>query len=256
MLHEFIQWLMLPISGIDVHNIAPEVSWHGRIMVLAWGVAVPAAVLVARYFKVTSRQDWPRELDNKFWWHTHRALNYLAACASVVAALLLWNRDGYEGVARTTHAWMGWCVVVFCLFQVLGGHLRGTKGGPTAPRCGVDGRVLDLHGDHYDMTRRRIVFERVHKGMGYSVLLLAVCTLLLGLWTADAPRWMWATLGLWWLLLAFCALRLQLSAKCLDTYQAIWGPSESLPGAAIKPVGWGIHRVSLSEGIEKKERSA
>lgn len=115
---------------------------------------------------------------------------------------------------------------------------------------------MDLHGDHYDMTRRRIVFERLHKGMGYSALLLALCTLLLGLWTADAPRWMWAGMAFWWTLLVFVAARLQLSGKCLDTYQAIWGPSASLPGAAIKPVGWGVHRISLPDEVKKMERSA
>ncbi len=44
MLDNLIMWLALPISGTADHLIAPVVSWHGRIMVAAWGLAVPVAV--------------------------------------------------------------------------------------------------------------------------------------------------------------------------------------------------------------------
>jgi len=83
---EVIDWLLLPLSGGLDHVVAPRVSWHGRLMVLAWGVAVPVAVLLARFFKVTPRQRWPEELDNTFWWHGHRFLSYVAVTLTAIAA--------------------------------------------------------------------------------------------------------------------------------------------------------------------------
>lgn len=43
-------------------------------MVVAWGVLLPLGILIARFFKVTPRQRWPAELDNKFWWYSHLTL--------------------------------------------------------------------------------------------------------------------------------------------------------------------------------------
>lgn len=247
MMNELLAWLALPWSGNPDHLIAPAVAWHGRLMVLAWGAAVPVAVLLARYFKVTPWQDWPRQLDHKFWWHGHRVLNYGAVVVSCAAAALVWSAQGYIGPARALHAWLGWTVVGLGLLQVLGGHLRGSKGGPTEPRLGPDGRVIDLHGDHYDMTRRRCAFEWVHKVLGYGALALTLVALLVGLWVADAPRWMWLGLAGWWLVLFAVAARFQRQGRCIDTYQAIWGTDPHHPGAAVGPIGWGVRRLGADK---------
>ena len=237
-------WLLSPISGAGHHAIGAAVSWHGRLMVMAWGFAVPGAILLARFFKVTARQDWPRRLDDKAWWHGHRALNYAAVLSTGVAVGLVWNGTGAPDGLRTLHGLMGWTIVLASGVQLVGGHLRGTKGGPTAPRRAQDGTVRDWHGDHYDMTPRRILFERIHKAVGYLALVVASATVLVGLRLADAPRWMWLGLAGWWLLLGAWAALLQSQGRCIDTYQAIWGPDPGLPGASVKPIGWGIRRAS------------
>ena len=36
--------------------------------------------------------------------------------------------------------------------------------------------------------------------------------------------------------------RLQRQGRCIDTYQAIWGPDPRHPGNRLKPVGWGVRR--------------
>lgn len=238
------EWLLLPASGAGGHALATAVAWHGRLMVVAWSVAVPLAIIAARFFKVTPAQRWPDELDNKAWWHGHRALNYLAVAALLVSVVLVWGRNGYSGSLRDLHGWLGWTIVVTALLQVTGGLLRGSKGGPTAPRYDPDGRVLDLRGDHYDMTPRRILFERIHKSLGYLALLLGFMATLTGLRVADAPRWMWLALCLWWLALLAGAAWLQRSGRCLDTYQAIWGPDPVHPGNSLAPIGWGVHRAT------------
>ena len=64
-----LDWLATPLSGAMVHDIEPVVSWHARLMVLAWGVLLPLGALAARFFKVLPGQDWPRVLDARPWWH-------------------------------------------------------------------------------------------------------------------------------------------------------------------------------------------
>ncbi|MBN8490271.1 MAG: cytochrome b [Gammaproteobacteria bacterium] len=213
-------------------------------MVLAWSLAVPTAVLLARFFKVTPGQRWPQELDNPTWWHGHRIANYLAVLLTALALALIARGAGLAGPARTLHAALGWSVAALALVQLLSAHLRGSKGGPTAPRRHPDGRVRDLRGDHYDMTPRRILFEAVHKGAGYLVLLLALASTATGLRQADAPRWMVLLIGLWWSVLAVAFIIWQRRGRCLDTYQAIWGPGHEHPGHAVGPVGPGIRRAA------------
>jgi hypothetical protein len=124
---------------------------------------------------------------------------------------------------RLTIAAIGW-------LQVIGGWLRGTKGSPTTP------------GDHYDMTRRRLLFEATHKHLGWLALPLVILATSIGLFLADAPRWMALILGFWWLLLIAAFAMLQRSGLCIDTYQAIWGPDPVHPGNQRKPIGWGVVR--------------
>lgn len=235
-------WLGTPISGAAEHVISPAVAWHARLMVAAWAIAVPLAILIARFYKVTPRQKWPEELDNTFWWHSHRRLNYAALAATVLGLWLVWGASGRSDALFRVHTLAGWSVLALAVVQLAGAHLRGSKGGPTAPRLAADGSIIDLRGDHYDMTPQRVWFERVHKAAGYAALILAVCTIVAGLALADAPRWMWLVIALWWLVLFIQALRLQAAGRCLDTYQAIWGPDPRHPGNAHAPVGWGIRR--------------
>ena len=67
-------WLLTPLSGSSEHIISPWIAWHGRLMVLSMGLLMPPVVLVARFFKITPRQDWPRQLDNPFWFSSAQAL--------------------------------------------------------------------------------------------------------------------------------------------------------------------------------------
>ena len=202
-------------------------------MVLGWGPLLPAGALAARYFKLLPGQRWPQELDNKAWWHTHRTLQWAGIAAMTVGAVLAFGQGQSASAAATAHGWAGWALVALGWLQVAAGLARGSKGGPTE---------LRLHGDHYDMTPHRFRFERFHMGLGWLAVLAAVVVIALGLAVADAPRWMPLLLAAWWVALALLALHWQRRGRCIDTYQAIWGPDPSHPGNQLRPVGWGVRR--------------
>lgn len=223
-------WLWQPLSGASEHHLTRLAAWHGRLMVMAWGLLFPVGILIARYAKVTPRQRWPEELDNKFWWHLHLSLQSLGSLLMLLAiGLIVVVAQGPSSLARW-HAVGGWSLVAGVVIQVVGGRLRGSKGGPGIP------------GDHYLMTRRRLVFEYVHKTLGWLTLVLSVPVVLAGLAVADAPHWMFLVLILWWIVLIVLVITLQRRRGCLDTYQAIWGPADCHPGNRLRPIGWGVSR--------------
>lgn len=226
-------WLLSPIDPGRPHAVGFAVSWHARLMVVAWSALAPAGVIAARYFKVWPGQDWPRQLDDKRWWRSHRVCQWTAAGLSALAlALVLFG--GAAAGGGWPHAVLGWAVLALLAAQVLGGWLRGTKGGPTD---------IAMRGDHFDMTPRRIVFEYVHKTLGYVALMLAAAAIFSGLWRANAPVWMWLALGPWWIGVAALFATLQRRRPVLDTYQAIWGCDPTLPGARRAPIGFGVRRA-------------
>ena len=216
-----IDWLHTPLSGSSEHSIAPWAYWHARAMVLGWGILLPLGALLARFYKVTRSQNWPAELDNKTWWHGHLALQYAGVALVTVGAVLSFNNSQQASTAAQLHAWAGWALLAAAWLQVAAGWLRGSKGGPTDSR---------LRGDHYDMTRRRVVFEHLHKSMGWTALLVSVGVIVSGLVLVDAPRWMLLVLCVWWLVLVAGFVALQKRRSGIDTYQAIWGPDLRHPG--------------------------
>ena len=232
-----LDWLSMPISGAADHVLAPWAIWHARCMVLGWGLLLPLGALVARFLKVTPRQPWPHELDNRVWWNSHRVLQWTGVAAMSLGAALAWNQGAGATHLARWHGFAGWALCIAGWLQVLSSVLRGSKGGPGEPQ---------LRGDHYDMTSHRRAFERWHKGLGWLAVALSVGVIVLGLVMADAPRWMLLVLLLWWLCFVAAFTWLQSRGRCIDTYQAIWGPDPQHPGNQVRPTGWGVRRLSPS----------
>jgi hypothetical protein len=233
-LSQAYQWLLSPLSGSATHHLDEWVVWHARLMVLAWAILLPLGVLAARYFKVTRHQDWPNVVDNRAWWDAHRFLQYSGAALMLVGVYLAWNNSTGSSIAADVHSYLGWGVISLGIVQILSAWFRGSKGGPTEPQ---------MRGDHYDMTTHRLWFERIHKTCGWLAIAAAVITIGLGLWVADAPRWMPLVLCVWWVILSLFAVRLERAGRCIDTYQAIWGPDLKHPGNQRPHVGWGMLRL-------------
>lgn len=235
-------WLLSPMDASRVHEVGTAISWHGRSMVIAWGVLAPLAVIIARFFKVWPGQDWPREVDNLAWWRTHWIGQSVVLALSVLGFVLVLPADLQN---MSLHNQLGYGVLALLVLQVLLGLFRGSKGGPTSPAA--DG---SLRGHHYDMTPWRLVFEAVHKSTGYALLVLAAATILLGLSKANGPNWMWVTLILWWAGLACVFVILQRRGMAIDTYQAIWGTDPSHPGNTRPHPGWGVRRYQRKEDTD------
>lgn len=258
-----LHFLNQPIGGAAHHVIEDAHKWHARLMVLGWGVLIPTGIVVARYFKVLRRQDWPRQLDNRIWWRTHLALQISGCLLSFVAVWIAFRAPAAAGsgllpfAAVGVHETLGWSIVILGIAQILGGAVRGSKGDhvvvldravAVALARAVPGH-RDGHrgGDHYLMTVRRCMFEYVHKMAGYVALALAGTNILLGLAISDAFVWMWLLIVGYWLVLAGASLVLQRQGRCVDTYQAIYGPDISLPGNARLPIGWGVRRYAAGQ---------
>ena len=238
--------LPAPSDGADMAFISDAVVWHGIVMVLAWLVLMPAAFVVARFYKITPGQDWPRRLDNPFWFVNHRRLGYAIVLASILALVIIVAGEGGAIVWRSHHAAAGWIVLALGGFQIVGSLLRGTHGGPLDPFTRKSRPPEQWPGDHFSFTRRRVVFEYTHKIVGYILVPLSVWTVAGGIAAANAPPWIWLILGAWAIVCVGVFVFLQRTGKCVDTYQAIWGPDESLPGNQRKPIGWGIRYPDAS----------
>jgi len=244
---EIWHWLLTPISGAGEHTISTEVAWHGRLMVLAWTILMPTGLIVARFYKITPAQDWPRQLDNPFWFVNHRRLGYgIALVTTLAIALVSWSTDAVA-LSSGIHAVGGWLVFALGWFQIVGALLRGTHGGPLDSFTRQPRPLEHWPGDHFSMTTRRVVFEYSHKLVGYVLVPLVVWMIYSGLHIADAPNWMWIVISAWFLVCFGVCVHLQRSGKCIDTYQAIWGLDRTLPGYRRGPIGWGIRRVTEAE---------
>ncbi len=237
-LQALMNWWLSPIDSASDHHLPDWLIWHARTMVLAWAILLPFGVLAARYFKVMPRQGWPRHIDNRAWWHAHQGLQYSGVALMLLGLYLSWNQGSQTTTIGMLHSYSGWFVIALGVLQIMSAWLRGSKGGPTEPQ---------MRGDHYDMTAHRLRFERVHKTFGWLAIGLAVATVLLGLWAANAPRWMVLVLSAWWLVLIALGWRLEKAGRAIDTYQAIWGIDSTHPGNQRAHIGWRMRRHQTSQ---------
>ena len=242
-----VRWLFTPISGSSEHHIATSVAWHGRLMVLGMGLLMPPVIIVARFYKITPRQDWPNQLDNPFWFVTHRRWGHIVGLVVAGGFAFALADFGWRSPWRSLHTTTGWIILALIVVQIVGSWLRGTHGGPIDPFTRQTRPPEEWHGDHFSMTGRRRVFEYIHKSAGYILLALSLVAIPTGLIAADAPRWMPITMGAWWLLMFIGFAWLQRAGRCVDTYQAIWGINPDLPGNRRQPIGFGIRRTRQGE---------
>lgn len=197
--------------------------WHGGLMAAAWLVLLPLGTLVARFYKVRPGQDWPRQLDDKWWWNWHRILQSAGAALSALAFWIVWQALDEQVDWAVPHVQLGLAVLGLCAAQLGSALLRGSKGGPTEKHADP-ADPWTWRGDHYDMTLRRRLFELWHKTLGYAALALAAAAAWTGIGLAGLPEWLKAGVGLAVLLFLVAFARLTRQGRRMDTWLAIWGP--------------------------------
>ena len=200
---------------------------HAGLMLIAWVLVLPAGIVIARFFKVTARQGYPRVLDNRMWFKTHVVMQYAGVSCTTLGLGLAWFYTGRLNIG-VPHAALGLGAVALGWLQIALGVRRGSKGGPTDP--------AGMRGDHYDMTPHRWAFEWLHRSGGYLALVLALAAAWSGLRLVNAPGWMSVALLLfpgvfaalfWW----FSRQRW----RVISSYAAIWGPTQPKP--RLRPSG-------------------
>jgi hypothetical protein len=126
-----------------------KVVWtHGMLMTVGWGWIIPAGILVAR-FKLGA---------SGLWFKVHRAGQVLGLLLGFVglAVIVSGVREEKRAHFMVTHAKVGLAVMVAAGLQPLNALIKRPK---------------PADGDH--MSFNRMVWELVHKGIGYGTVVLA-----------------------------------------------------------------------------------
>ena len=135
------------------------------------------------------------------------------------------------------HAWMGWGVMAVLLLLVVNIALRGSIGGPGRHQARTLVHLHDVPGDHYDMTRRRRIFEHGHRWLGYGLMLALFGNVLTGYWHVNVPRGLALATLAWWACLALMAWRWERQGGLSMATRRV-GPQHGASGQPYSPPGW------------------
>ncbi|WP_448948065.1 cytochrome b561 domain-containing protein [Lautropia mirabilis] len=246
-LTRWLDWLRAPLHTGPLDDVNPVDFWHGVLMGTAGAVLVPVAVLAARYWKIVPGQDWPRIINHRGWQRVHGLCGVAAVLCLVAGVAMAFQGMSLASHLAHPHAWMGWGVMAVLLLLVVNIALRGSIGGPGRHQPRTLVHLHDVPGDHYDMTRRRRIFEHGHRWLGYGLMLALFANVMTGYWHVNVPRGLAVATLAWWACLALMAWRWERQGRAVDGYQARWGPSMAHPGNRIPRLGGGLHRYTEEE---------
>ena len=144
-------------SGCALSRIQKLIIAHGSLMMMSWGVILPVGALTAQFL---------RHHDST-WSKAHRIMQMfglLCALGGFIIAITQFSvfAPGYYGPMAQVHGSMGLIVMILGLLQPLNAffcpHNRNDE----------------------EKSKKRHYWEYVHKGSGYSALVLAVPTIVVG----------------------------------------------------------------------------
>ena len=187
-LTSWLDWLNTPLHDGPLDDVNPVDFWHGVLMGTAGAVLVPVAVLAARYWKIVPGQDWPRIINHRGWQRVHGLCGVAAMLCLVVGVAMAFQGMSLPSHLAHPHAWTGWGIVAVLLLLVINIALRGSIGGPGRHQPRTLVHLHDVPGDHYDMTRRRRIFEWAHRWLGYGLMLALFANVMTGYWHVNVPR--------------------------------------------------------------------
>jgi len=168
-----------------------EIHWnyHAILMFSIWFVMVPICIITIRFFKPRPSEfgiTTKIKLTNIRWWwfNVHKYGLFLAIGLSLagVAVALVVSR-GFSG---SVHSIFGITTITLGCLQVITALFRGTHGGRYYNNADPDDPAT-WHGDHFDMTLRRRLFEAYHKNAGYLAGFFAIGAVASGLMQYHMP---------------------------------------------------------------------
>lgn len=130
---------------------------HGCLMLIGWGFLLPSGALFARFFK--HRPDG-------LWFKIHRfceIAGLLFAIIGWIVALRNFQVFADKGYSNYRHGILGMVTMCLGLLQPINAVFR-----PAAPKEGQE------------RSKSRLIWEIVHKSLGYMALILAIATISLG----------------------------------------------------------------------------
>jgi hypothetical protein len=170
---------------LDFLGRAIPIHWgyHALLMVGIWFVLVPICIITIRFGKPKPTLNGIRikvSIWNAPWWwfSIHKYGLILAISLALAGAIVAVAVSG--GFSGSLHSIFGIATVTLGCLQIMGGWLRGTHGGRNYYTADPNDPTT-WRGDHYDMTRRRRIFEAYHKTAGYFVYFFAAGAVATGL---------------------------------------------------------------------------
>jgi len=141
---------------------------HLALMSIAWGGCLPLGVAIANRFRAKPAWfTWHKRLQITGW-----ALQLLGFCMAV------WYCQEFSLHFSSLHTWIGLIVVILGTLQPLNAafrpHLEEGKG----------------------KTMARLVFEVVHKGSGWTAVVLGMLNVLAGIWVVADKGYNAVTIGI------------------------------------------------------------
>ncbi|HSM39620.1 MAG TPA: cytochrome b561 domain-containing protein [Afifellaceae bacterium] len=168
-----------------------EIHWnyHAVLMFSIWFVMVPICIMTIRFFKPRPSEfgiTTKIKLTNIRWWwfNVHKYGLFLAIGLSLAGlAVALVVSRGFSG---SVHSIFGITTITLGCLQVITALFRGTHGGRYYNNADPDDPAT-WHGDHFDMTFRRRLFEAYHKNAGYLAGFFAIGAVASGLMQYHMP---------------------------------------------------------------------
>lgn len=153
-----------PSAASGTGGLAPAyVRAHGILMTVAWAAVIPCGVFFACF-----KNSFAALAENGLWFKLHRAVQMLGvvlACAGFAVIVIGYKKAKMKHFVLT-HARVGLAVVVLAILQPLNAFVRPHKPGPD-----------DVHAHPH--TDWRTAWELFHKKIGYGVLFLSWCNILM-----------------------------------------------------------------------------
>ncbi|KNC77941.1 hypothetical protein SARC_09615 [Sphaeroforma arctica JP610] len=149
---------------------------HGIMMALAWMLFVPLAISASALRPAYTQVLGPNK--SMWWFHSHRLFNTLAillATAAFVVAFWLSTEDFVN-----THQKLGLAVMIIMWLQPLNAFIR--------PHIRANGEKRST---------LRILWEVLHRALGYGAVSMAIVNVYLGLDEAFADDWLYIAFGVY-----------------------------------------------------------